>query len=300
MKTLLAGLIAASALFSPLSSAFAQDPDVKTLSLSFGVYQTEKATVMYKKLSPVLEPLQSDLEARLGRPVDIQLKIFKSYEDGIDALAKGEIDFVRFGPASYITAKERQSNIQLLAMELENGEKRFQGVIVVPKASTAQTLADLKGKRFAFGDPNSTIGRYLAQAELVKAGLHSTDFSTWKYLGRHDTVVSAVLMGDYDAGSVAWGNYKTEADKGTLRALCTFENVTKPWVARAGLDEKTFTGLQQSLLAFKDAAALKELKISGFSETSDKEYQFVREGKLRADEFDRKTTGNLTRQSGGN
>jgi phosphonate transport system substrate-binding protein len=63
---------------------------------------------MYKKLTPVLEYLQDDLEKRLARPVDIHLSIFKTYEEGIDAFAKGEIDFVRFGPAPYITAKGRE------------------------------------------------------------------------------------------------------------------------------------------------------------------------------------------------
>jgi hypothetical protein len=36
-------------------------------------------------------------------------------------------------------------------------------VIAVQKDSPLKTLAELKGKKFAFGDQNSTIGRYLAQ-----------------------------------------------------------------------------------------------------------------------------------------
>jgi phosphonate transport system substrate-binding protein len=171
-------------------------------------------------------------------------------------------------------------------MEHENGEKRFKGVVVVQKDSPIQSLEDLRGKRFAFGDPNSTIGRYLVQAELVGHGIRAKDLSAFKYLERHDQVAGAVEHGDFDAGSVKWGTYKKFAEKGTLRAVATFDNVTKPVVARAGLDPQVCAALQQALYAVKDPAAVKELKISGFRPTSDAEYDFVREGMKRAEEFD--------------
>src|SRR5207249_4194439 len=130
------------------------------------------------------------------------LTIFKSYDDGIKALCEGTVDFVHFGPASYIEAKRRNQKIELLAMEHENGEKRFQGVIFVAKASPIQTLADIRGKRFAFGDRNSTIGRWLVQAELVKADVFIDDLAGFKYLERHDQVAAAVEHGDFDVGAV--------------------------------------------------------------------------------------------------
>src|SRR5688572_20666386 len=99
--------------------------DGTTVSLEFGLYQSDKATVMYTKFTPVIECIQKDAEQRLGRPVDISLEIFPTYEDGIAALAAGEIDFVRFGPAPYVTAKARNPQIELLAMEEEDGSKRF-------------------------------------------------------------------------------------------------------------------------------------------------------------------------------
>ncbi|MBI5361759.1 MAG: phosphate/phosphite/phosphonate ABC transporter substrate-binding protein [Planctomycetes bacterium] len=265
-----------------------EDPQKTTLSLNFGVYQSDKATVMYKKLTPVLEYLQEDLERRIGRPVDLHLSIFKSYDEGIDALVKGQIDFVRFGPASYINAKGREPRLDLIAMEQENGEKRFRGVVIVRSDSPIQKLSDLKGKRFAFGDPNSTIGRYLIQAELVKAGIHASDLAGSKFLERHDKVAAAVEIGDFDAGAVATSTYEQANAKGTLRVIASFDNVTKPWVARAGFDPAVMAALRQSLLAIKDPAVLKELKVSGFVATSDEEYGFVREGMKVADEFEKR------------
>jgi len=263
-----------------------QGPDATTIPLRFGVYQSEKATVMYKKLTPVLEALQEDAEKRIGQPLDIELKIFKTYDEAIDALVQGEIDFVRFGPASYVIAKKRQPGVRLLAMEQENGEKRFKGVVAVRKNSPMRTLADLKGKRFAFGDRNSTIGRYLIQAELAKAGIKAADLEKYDFLPRHDAVASAVEIGDFDAGSLRIGAFEKSNEKGALRILWTFENVTSPWAARAGLDPKVADALGQALFAVTDPAVLRELKVSGFVPTSDEEYQFVREAMKHADDFE--------------
>ena len=288
MSTLLALLLAvvpASAPPTAVGDRKAGD-DKPPLTLEFGVAQSDKATVMYRKLSPVLEWIQNDLEPRVGRPVDIHLTIFKTYDEGIDMLVQGKVDFVRFGAASYISADRRNEGIEPIAMELENGAKRFLGVIAVKQDSSFKTLADLKGKRFAFGDQNSTIGRYLAQAELVKAGIHAADLANYAYLGRHDAVARAVELGDYDAGSLAMGTFEESRAAGKLRALATFENVTKPWVARAGLDPAVAAGLRASLLSLKDVAVLKELKISGFAPASDEDYALVREGMKHADGFE--------------
>jgi phosphonate transport system substrate-binding protein len=306
MQVLIASLLALVTLHSNVQSQLdkkapsAKQPantaksvqDRKPLTLTFGIYQSEKATVMYKKFTPVLEFMNDDLDQRLNRPVDVKLTIFKNYEEGIEALVKGEIDFARFGPASYITAKNKQHGVELLGLEVENGERRFKGAIIVQKDSPYTTLAELKGKRFAFGDANSTIGRYLAQAELVKAGLHIGDFPKFEYLGRHDKVASAVEMGDFDAGSLRLSALEDLNKKGTLRVLATFDNVGQPWVARAGMDRSVIDGLQQSLFSIKDPAILKELKITGVVPTTDAEYAFVRDGMRSAEEFTNPTRGN--------
>ena len=292
MQVLIASLLSLCALGTPQQrSACPSKVPSDTLTLNFGVYQSEKATVMYRKLTPIMDFLSDDLDTRLNRPVDVKLTIFNTYEECIAALVKGEVDFVRLGPASYVTAKCKQPNIELLAMEAENGEKRFKGVIIVRKDSPIHSLADLKGKRFAFGDQNSTIGRYLAQAELVKAGLHWGDLAQCKYLGRHDTVASAVQLGDFDAGSVHIKAFDAANTKGDLRVLVSFDNVTQPWVARAGMDHAAIEALQKSLMSIKDPDLLKELKISGFLPTSDAEYQFVRDGMKQAEEFTGQTRG---------
>lgn len=257
----------------------------ETLHLTFGVYQSDKATIMYRKFTPVLEYLQDDLEKRLENPVSIQLRIFKDYEEANDAITAGEVDFVRFGPASYIIAKKRNSRVKLLVMEERKGKKRFNGVVIVQSESPYKKLQDLKGSDFAFGASKSTIGRYLIQAELVKVGVYDKDFNSYNYLGRHDKVYKSVEIGDYQAGSVKETTYKRYNKENSMRVLFSFENVTKPWIARAGLDAKSFKAIQETLLSLEDPTILKELKVTGFLPTSDEEYEYVRESMELVSQF---------------
>ncbi len=258
----------------------------RVVQLSFGVYTSDKPSAMYGKFRPVIEALENEVAAVLERPADIELRIFSSYEQGLDALVKGEVDFARFGPASYILAKRRNPRVSLVAMETVGGKKRFQGMIVVRADSPIQSVADLRGRSFAFGDENSTIGRYLVQDELQKADLFQNDLGKSAYLGRHDKVFRAVEFGDFDAGSLKEGTFaKLNKAKQPLRVLHRFDNVTKPWVARAGLPADHHKALQSALLALKSRAALKALKVSGFAVATDEDYALVRRGMQGAQRF---------------
>jgi len=181
--------------------------------------------------------------------------------------------------------KERNRDIRLLAMEHKKNQKRFYGIFIVPESSSITSLEEIKGKSVAFGDKNSTIGRYLSQADLVKAGVHAKDLASYAYLGRHDKVALAVAAGNYDAGVVKENTYKKYAASKGLKKIARFPNVTKPWVVRAGFDEKLFGMVQQSLWELQDKDVLKNLNQDGFLPAEDDDYEFVRQGMQRSKDF---------------
>ena len=253
-------------------------------TITFGVYTSDKPTAMYRKFMPILDYLEDRL-GRDGLNVSIKIKIYPSYSTALDAIVNAEVDFARFGPASYILAKERNRDIRLLAMEHKKNQKRFYGIFIVPESSAITSLAEIKGKSFAFGDKNSTIGRYLSQAQLVKAGVYATDLAGYAYLGRHDKVALAVAAGNYDAGVVKENTYQKYAASKGLREIARFPNVTKPWVVRAGFDEKLFGIMQQALWGLTDKKVLENLKQDGFLPAEDNDYAFVRNGMQRSKDF---------------
>lgn len=247
------------------------------IKLSFGVYTADKPTVVVKKFKPLLKLLERSVGNYLGQPVKIKLQVASTYAGGIVDLSSGKVDFSRLGPASYIESKNQQPDIQILALEAKEGKKSFNGVITVGAESSIRGAADLKGKRFAFGDESSTIGRFLAQQYLFEHGLRAGDLAHYDYLERHDKVGTAVALGQYDAGALKEGTYKRLVENGAaLRILATFTNVTKPWIARAGLDDRIIAALRESLLEITDTVALEALQKDGFVEGNDDDYAVIR------------------------
>lgn len=273
-------------LFSLSTPASAEQPDQsETTALVFGVYAHIRSTEMIQKMVPFQQYLERFM-AEQGSAVDIQIRIYPSYTEAIDGLVNGEVDFARYGPASYVVAKSRNPNIRLVAMESNFGSKRFEGVLAVPVKSPVRQLADLKGKRIAFGDRQSTTGRYLSQAVLVKAGLKYSDFSKASYLDRHDKVAFAVASGQYDVGAMNENTFNKYAQAKGLRTLARFPCVTKPWIVREGFAEPMYQMLRAALLRLEDQSVLKSISRSGYLPAQDSDYQLIREGMAAARSFD--------------
>jgi phosphate/phosphite/phosphonate ABC transporter binding protein len=261
-------------------------PSAAEISLVFGTYTTDKPTDVVRKFHPILKYLGRELTQRMGEPVNIRLKIASDYDVGIADLVEGRVDIARFGPASYVIAKQQQPGIGILAMETVKGRKTFMGVIAVHSGSDIRKVADLRGRTFAFGNRLSTIGRYLAQDQLLGAGIVATDLAGFDYLQRHDRVGAAVGRGQFDAGALKQSTFLNLRKKGVpIQALVGFPNVTKPWLYRAGLPDRIVALLRAELVESGTASTASGIWKSGFIVGSDADYQFVRDAMVRSRDF---------------
>ena len=248
------------------------------VQLKFGIYTSDKPTTMVKMFRPLLNVFEQELTKKLGEPVFISLQVANNYDQGINDLVSGKVDFARMGPASYITSKQRNNDLQLLSMESKKGKKVFYGIICVREQSPITQVSQLKGHSFAFGNKRSTIGRYLSQHLLSQQGVYARDLSRFEYLGRHDRVGAAVGAGQFDAGALKEGSFKKLVAKGVkIRELTRFPNVTKPWIANSNMDQRLFSTLKGIMLELTDKEALKGLKKQGFLEAADSDYNIIRD-----------------------
>lgn len=249
------------------------------INLIFGLYTSDKPTTMVTKFRPFINTLEAQMSHKLKQPVRIKMHISSNYNDGVLALTNGDVDFSRLGPASYITAKNTNADLKLLAIEAKKGKKRFYGIIAVQTDSPITTPEQLVGKRFAFGSKQSTIGRYLSQTYLADHHILASDLAKFDYLDRHDAVGAAVAAGRYDAGALKEGTFNKLRSKGVLlREIARFPNVTKPWVAKAGLDEEIARTLSALLIASNESNALQKNSFSknGFLAGDDSDYDIIR------------------------
>lgn len=274
-------LALALALGAGVSTAAAQT------TFTFGSYTSEDANELIKQVRPALDVVARGLSEELGHPVTIRIEIARSYEEGVKLIVLRRVDFMRLGAASYVTARENDPGISLLVVESMGGKSRFNGVIAVHRDSDIQELSQIMGRSFAFGNAESTLGRYFAQQRLLRAGLRAQDLTRFAFLERHDLVGLAVGSKQFDAGALEETMFRKLADTGTpIRALTTYPNVTRPWAARSRLEPRLLLALRRQLLAMDDKDALKVMRFDGFLAGREADFEPTRQAMSESKVFD--------------
>ena len=84
-----------------------------------------------------------------------------------------------------------------------DGTSTYHGYLFARKDSGIRTVADMKGKRFAYVDRATTAGYLFPRAYLKEKGVADPDryFGEVFFAGSHDATVLAVLNGEADIGA---------------------------------------------------------------------------------------------------
>lgn len=183
-------------------------------ALVLGVHPFKPAT----QLSEMFAPLVAYLSKELGEPVT--LRIAKDYQTHIDAVGSDSLDIACMDALSYVEMVEKYGQKPLLARLSFGGNPTYQGKIFVGRDSPIQNLTDLKGKRFAFAEPHSTMGYLMPRYQLWLAGVNIEDFASYEFVGDHVNVSLGVLAGTFDAGAVKEDVFYQYEARG-LRAIAT-------------------------------------------------------------------------------
>ncbi|HEV2439784.1 MAG TPA: phosphate/phosphite/phosphonate ABC transporter substrate-binding protein [bacterium] len=125
-----------------------------------------------------------------------------SYAGVIEAMGAGRADIGWLNTFSYVIAHQKYG-VEVRLVTVRFGLPYYRAEIITQANSGINTLADLRGKRFAFVDPASTSGYLFPVAGLKKAGYDPQKFFGQSiFAGSHNNVVLAVYQGRVDAGSV--------------------------------------------------------------------------------------------------
>jgi phosphonate transport system substrate-binding protein len=125
-----------------------------------------------------------------------------SYAGVIEAMGARRADIGWLNTFSYVLAHEKYG-VEVRLVTVRFGSPYYRAEIITQATSGINSLADLKGKRFAFVDPASTSGYLFPLAGLKKAGYDPAKFfGQTIFAGSHTNVVLAVYQGRVDAGAV--------------------------------------------------------------------------------------------------
>src|ERR1700722_18156116 len=152
----------------------------------------------------------------------------------LEAINAGSVDFGFVGDTPPIFAQAGGASIRYVAVVKSDGNNQ---AIIVPQNSPIRTLADLKGKRIAFGKGSSAHN--LLVAALEKAGIAWSDITPAPLAPADAT--AAFAKGAVDAWSI-WDPYLALAElKDSARVITFDKDVHKPnafYIARSGFLEK--------------------------------------------------------------
>jgi len=213
MKKLIAALVATTALTAPVMAE-------EITEFRIGILGGENAQDRLNSN----ECLRAYTEEVLG----VETKLFApaDYAGVIQGLVGGTLDMAWLGASAYAaTYLQAPDAVEPVLVKINlDGSYGYHSVGFARKDSGINSLDDMKGKVFGFGDPNSTSGYLIPSIEIPEttgATMESGDyFGEVKFTGGHEQTIVAVNNGDVDGG-VTWadgqGNWEDGYNSGALR-----------------------------------------------------------------------------------
>lgn len=241
-----------------------------------GVVSFYGPRLMYVKYQPLVDYLAR----QTGTPWE--LSVATSYEATVDEVCAGRVTLAYMGPFGYVRARARCA-VEPVARLRTGGRTAFYADILVRADSPYESLEDLRGHRFGFGDPLSTSSHLVPRAMLRATGLVPGRDVECRYFRQHERAARAVLMGEVEAAGVRDFIAEAFVHRG-LRRLARSEPIPAyPMVVPPGTSEDDRRILEEALLRFPDGEEPRrrderwDVEIAdGFAQVKDQNYDPVR------------------------
>jgi len=156
----------------------------------------ENPTELQRKYDPMVKYL----EQKLGTKVEYVP--VTDYGAAVQALSAGKVDFAWLGGFTYVQAHVMTGALPLCQRDID---REFKTVFIASAKSQIKSMADFKGKKFAFGSKSSTSGHLMPRYFLLTEHKIDPDKDfdgPPVYSDAHDATVKLVESGKVDAGAL--------------------------------------------------------------------------------------------------
>ena len=261
-----------------LSLSIATTHAAETLRVS--AIPDEAPTELIRKF----KPLGEYLEQQLGMPV--KFTPVSDYAAVVESLASDRLDLAWLGGFTFVQTRLKTGDAIPLVQREQDEQFTSKFITADPEV---KSLADLKGKTFAFGSVSSTSGSLMPRYFMLKDGIQPEQFfKRIAYSGAHDATAAWAEAGKADAGVLnasVWDKLvaagKVDTDK--VRVIST----TPPyydynWTVRGNLEPALVEKIKAAFLALDPAnpehkAILDLQAASRFIETKPENYAGIEE-----------------------
>lgn len=236
------------------------------------------------------KPLGAYLEQQLG--MKVEFVPVADYPAVVEALATDRLDMAWLGGFTFVQVHLKTGNAIPLVQREQDAEFTSKFITSDP---SVKSLADLKGKTFAFGSVSSTSGSLMPRYFMLQDGIKpEAYFSRVAYSGAHDATAAWVQAGKVDAGVLNASVWDKLVNSGKVDTNKVKVFATTPtyfdynWTVRGTLDPALAEKIKQAFLALDPAnpehkAILDLQAASRFIATKPENYTGIEEAARAAD-----------------
>jgi phosphonate transport system substrate-binding protein len=237
------------------------------------------------------KPLAEYLSAKTGLPVE--LKVIEGWAGFVPAFKSGTLDMALMGPWGYVMSHQYAGAEAIATIEYD-GKPIYHAIAITNKPSIT-SIADGRGKVYAFADVGSTSGYLIPRYVMkTKMGIDPDTYFSKTVNLPHATIETQVASGDVDLGSDYDRNRNTMIEEGLIKAensriIWTSDPlpndafaVSSELAARADVVAK----LQKALLDLKKELESKKSLLpnhyTGFVRADNATYEMIRDAGIRS------------------
>ena len=265
------------------SSLLAQAAD----TLKVSAIPDEAPTELLRKF----KPLGEYLEQKLG--MKVEFVPVADYPAVVEALATDRLDMAWLGGFTFVQVHLKSPTATPLVQREQDAKFTSKFITANPEV---ESLADLKGKTFAFGSISSTSGSLMPRYFMLKDNNIKPEayFSRVAYSGAHDATAAWVQARKVDAGVLNASVWEKLVASGKVDTSKVKVFATTPsyydynWTVRGSLDPALKEKIKQAFLGLDpanpaDKAILDLQAASRFIETSPDNYKGIEEAARAAE-----------------
>ncbi|MDG9808478.1 MULTISPECIES: putative selenate ABC transporter substrate-binding protein [Pseudomonas] len=202
------------------------------------------------------KPLGEYLAKQLG--MEVKFVPVADYPAVVESLASDRLDLAWLGGFTFVQVHLKDPTVTPLVQREQDAQFTSKFITADPNV---KSLADLKGKSFAFGSISSTSGSLMPRYFMLKQdNIKPEDyFSRVAYSGAHDATVAWVQAGKVDAGVLNASVWQKLVDAGKVDTSKVKVFATTPtyfdynWTVRGNMDPALKEKIKQAFLALDPA-----------------------------------------------
>ncbi len=277
----------------------------KTISVASPNFDRQEGRHLKVAVAAMISPKETlryykELLSYLAGKLDYQVRLIqrRTYREVNELFFKRQLDLAFICTGPYVSGRQRYG-FEGLATPVIRDRHDYQSYLIVNKESTIASLEQLRGKTFAFTDPDSNTGSLVPHYWLALMGEQPFSFfREFTYTYSHDNSIMAVARSLVDAAAVdghQWEYFNLRNPQYTrltriIKKSEPFGN--PPLVASVDLAAELKAAIRKVLFAMhqdpEGKRILDQLLIDRFEMPVDAWYQPVRDMRLKIQAIDEK------------